>query len=874
MIDPIRLEAATGRFRAFFDELRLLFLERDDVLLQLALALLSREHLLVTGPPGTAKSQLASAVFTRILDEETGEPSLYARQIGESTVQTDLIGPIDFKTLMETGRTEHFTDEGMLGAVHAFLDEIFDGRDMLLRSALNVLHERELKQGTRTKRGRIECALMTTNRYIADVLQGARETLLAFVDRIAFISFVPRGFADPARLGLVLRRHVGGAAGPLLECGLSIQDLDVLQQAVDEVHVSDPICDGLAGFLERFDRELNAAARADPAFVPTRYISTRTAVRSGRVLRAAAVADRIFHNPTRPLEVLPSDFKYLRLHLLLSGPTPEQSEKLLARESDPNERRQLGILRTERAIFDRCLVETPAIQVPKRPTAPPPSPTKPSSSTKDKPATTPPPPPDKPRQLLDEAVASGDIGRLVGALRELGGMARTGALDASRAQALIRESVAALLAGVLRRGIAAPSAAPDRSLRDVAADLARLAGEVDDGTAATRALARWLRGRALLLVDAAAAHASGANSADLLAAALDDGREAGLRAAMRIEALEGLHALRKELIAQGATHEMGEEDAFRKALAATEDDLCTLLDTGFRAVVARALKSAPSRRLAEILAAIAPELDRLEAMTARLSAIRGAPSTLKARVTGPRLGALIEAAFAGFDARERLSLVKEIEAFVRLLDKAGLHGAIAPEAFLGWSAEALLRADPEPPTVHGDPHYDGYRHLRSLEQRVSASYTLAEIALVVAPELCRDAPSPADAAAAIAKLCGKLPDELRMAVVERDLSRVHRALDYLDRFWATLSAGRMDDEERLRKIVESRFFDVLWDESALTRFALEAQVVADVFPGHIEAVTALRTRIDGLDVRTRTALAELFQRRSDNAWAATLRERQ
>ena len=47
----------------------------------------------------------------------------------------------DFKVLTETGRTEHLTEEGMLGSVHAFLDEIFDGRDMLLRSILNVLHE-------------------------------------------------------------------------------------------------------------------------------------------------------------------------------------------------------------------------------------------------------------------------------------------------------------------------------------------------------------------------------------------------------------------------------------------------------------------------------------------------------------------------------------------------------------------------------------------------------------------------------------------------------------------------------------------------------------------------------------------------------------
>ncbi len=873
MVDPIRVEAAANRFRSFFAELHGLFLERDDLLEQLALALLSREHLLVTGPPGTAKSQLASAVFARILDEETGEPSLYARQIGESTVQTDLIGPIDFKTLMETGRTEHFTDEGMLGAVHAFLDEIFDGRDMLLRSALNVLHERELKQGTRVQRGRVECALMTSNRYIADVLEGARETLLAFVDRIAFVSFVPRGFADPGRLGLVLRRHIGGAQRTLLEATLSIQDLDALQQLADEVHVSDPVCDGLAAFLERFDRELNAAVRADQAFVPTRYISTRTAVRSGRVLRAAVIFDRVFRNPKRPLEVLPSDFKYLRLHLLLSGPTPDAAEALLARESDPNERRQLGILRTERSIFERCLAEMPPIHVTPRP-APKPAPerTAKAEQKKDKKKSEPPPPPDKPRMLLDQALASGEVGRILAALRELSAMTRAGALDGARAAELVKEAAAGLQSEVLRRGLAAPGAGGEQGLREVAADLARLAAEVDDGSGVTRSLGRWLRGRALVLVDEAAAHAAGASSSDLVAAFLDDGLEAQGRAFARIEALESLHALRRELLAQGAVHETGEEKAWQRAIDAAEDDLATLLDTGFRNVVARALKSAPARRLGEVLAAIAPELERLEVMAGRLAALRGAPSTLKAKVAGPRIGALLETVFAGFDLKDRAAITREIASLVAVLRKAGLGDALAPEALLRWAAEALVRNEGTPLSPDGVPTYEGYRRLRAAEQRTSASFTLAEIALVVARDLVGAAPSPAEAAAVIATLCARLPDGVRGRVVEADLARIGRALDYLDRFWTSLMALPGDDEARVRTIVESRFFDILWDESALTRFALEARVVADVFPGHAEAIEVARRRLDALDESTRAALTDLFRRRSDAAWAATLRE--
>src|SRR5262245_4175544 len=217
-----RMDLAGRRFAEFCAELRGAFVERETLLDQIALSLLSREHVLITGPPGTAKSKLASSILGRILDETTGEPSLFSRQFTESTVQTDLVGPINFKTLMETGRTEHFTDEGMLGAVHAFLDEVFDGRDMLLRSTLNVLHERELKQGTTVTRGEIECAVMTSNRYLSEILGSSRETLLAFVDRIAFLSFVPKGFAAPESLVKVLRTEVAGTKPRPLGATLTI----------------------------------------------------------------------------------------------------------------------------------------------------------------------------------------------------------------------------------------------------------------------------------------------------------------------------------------------------------------------------------------------------------------------------------------------------------------------------------------------------------------------------------------------------------------------------------------------------------------------------------------------------------------------------
>jgi MoxR-like ATPase len=350
------LPQAAQAFRRFFGELRETYLERETLFTQIELALLCREHVLVVGPPGTAKSAIASAVLGRILDETTGGPSLFAKQIAESTVQTDLIGPVDFKVLTETGRTEYITDDGMLGAVHAFLDEVFDGRDMLLRSILNVLHERELKHGRRVTSGRIECAIMTSNRYLSEVLARSPELLLAFADRLSFIAFVPKSFARRASRAAMLHRFMHGSR-PDLRAVLTLQQLDVLQAAVEKVKVSSQVLEGVELLADGLERSLSAQVSKLPDYVPTKYFSQRSVVKALWALKAAVVRDQIYQHPDRPLEATIEDLDALRWFFLLGGPQAAEAEALLKVAVDPRERAQLEIVRLEQRTFDETLVK-------------------------------------------------------------------------------------------------------------------------------------------------------------------------------------------------------------------------------------------------------------------------------------------------------------------------------------------------------------------------------------------------------------------------------------------------------------------------------------------------------------------------------------
>jgi MoxR-like ATPase len=842
-----RLALAADRFAAFFNELSEHFVERSDVLAQIALALISREHVLMTGPPGTAKSRLARAVLGRIVDGKTGKPSVFSRQFTESTVQTDLIGPINFKTLMETGRTEHFADEGMLGSVHAFLDEVFDGRDMLLRSTLNVLQERELKQGATTTKGQIECAIMTTNRYLAEVLESSRETLLAFVDRIAFIAYVPKAFATSDALAKILEDQIAGNGAKPLRAQLTIQDIDVLQSAAENVLVDRTTCEQLAAFLASFEDEIAQVMRADPTFVPTRYLSTRTAVRLGGILKAAAVYDFALGARKRSLCILPGDFRFLRLALLLTGPTYETLAALSTRETNPRERQQLKLMRLERDVFERCLLKVPDWSV------------------------------DISKTVVEaELVQSSDLATLfqqptrvlVRNATRLSELVSAGDTIIEDADQRLQQTLLELIRRTASVGFGVGFS--DQRLFvtvDEIANITTKLAELSIDGAQTRA---WLYGAALQILEYEVKYA--ASYYVELSARVNENATFDKTVTFCTATIDRLRELmnkRDKLINLSASGSKCSDTAWSRL----RSELMTTLVFAWNAYTTEwlgaELNIGKIESLRTLLEGLGQVITQVRIHDEQLSHLEFPPYELEQRVIQPCLMPYLEVMLTKLDGAQRNEVSTYVEKTLVELQRMGLRQAIDSKRWLSAIAESLLRGHGTAVDFARYPKdRAGYRALRNSMPRTTLCFVLVDTAMRLCTLTGKLADQPRER---IRELLQGVDISVRRQLVEQDILHINYVIAFLSAWWKELTSKVVDGN-----LIESpeyyAFLAVVHDESALSRYSFEASLTQEV-----ESAPCAENclgQIEALRGQIHDDLSRIFTRDQNRKWTKLLASEQ
>src|SRR5712671_6361292 len=133
------------------DELRQTFLERADLIDGALAALLSSNHVLVIGPPGTAKSMLADELCRRI-----GGADYFQWLLTKFSTPEEIFGAVSLKGL-EQDDYRRVTSHKLPEAHIAFLDEIFKANSSILNALLTLINERLFHNG----RERITVPLIT-----------------------------------------------------------------------------------------------------------------------------------------------------------------------------------------------------------------------------------------------------------------------------------------------------------------------------------------------------------------------------------------------------------------------------------------------------------------------------------------------------------------------------------------------------------------------------------------------------------------------------------------------------------------------------------------------------------------------------------------
>ena len=244
-LNPAVLQSAQAKMSQIFVEMNNLFVERDELIKLMELAIVTGTNLLMLGPPGTAKSAITYELCGRIENA-----NYFQWMLNKTSDPSEILGPFSVKE-MENDKFMRITTGKLPEAHIAFMDEVFKSNAPTLNALLTIMNEHIFYNDGKP----VEVPLISM--FGASNEPPEDESLDAMYDRFIFRMNV-QYIHDAANKKRMHSNYVDSRAGLLNmvnKTTITLEEVQALQAAAKTVKVPKDIINKFIRLISDLDRQ-------------------------------------------------------------------------------------------------------------------------------------------------------------------------------------------------------------------------------------------------------------------------------------------------------------------------------------------------------------------------------------------------------------------------------------------------------------------------------------------------------------------------------------------------------------------------------------------------------------------------------------------